>query len=416
MCNPFVRGVLLATTLIVSNMGYQSSAEAASCKGASKLGVHRTVNLSTTGGARFGSSHGGHRNFLKAKEVVLTFDDGPNPATTNKVLHALETHCAKATFFMVGSMVRANASTAKKVAAKGHTVGVHSDTHKNLGRLNANSAIKDVDRSIVTINNKVGRNVARFFRFPYLSENQSVNRHLSRKNYGVFAIDVDSLDYRINNANSLVNRIMSQLRKQGNKGIILMHDTKKVTARATGMLLSRLHKEGYKLVHIRGRSSDRAPEPVVIASADNIKVAETNDGPLIVARADTRTKKRSQAIKRKTVELNEETVQRSFTQLRGVPEKPKAKKVLTKKPAKKKKPVRVASLAKPKPVRAKAKAKPVKKIKVSNKRKVQPPKKKVSTRKQRQNSFRERQKKVIAKINSRNKKFREAMKARFITN
>jgi len=411
MCNPFVRSVMLAAILAIPGANFHvNSVEAAACKGGSKLGTHRTVTLSTTGGARFGSSHGGHRNFLKAKEVVLTFDDGPNPSTTNQVLHALEQHCAKATFFMVGSMVRANASTAKKVAAKGHTIGVHSDTHKNLGRLNANSAIKDVDKSIVTINNKVGRNVARFFRFPYLSENQSVNRHLARKNYGVFAIDVDSLDYRISNANSLVNRIMSQLRKQGNKGIILMHDTKKVTARATGLLLSRLHSEGYKLVHIRGGSGGSRPDPALIAAADNVKVAETSGGPLLVARADTRTKKRSQVIKRSQVaRVDSQTIERSFTQLRGVPEKPNRK-------VKKKKPraVQVASLSKPK--RSTVKAKPAKKIKVVEKRKTTSKTKKNFTFKQRQAAFKERQAKAIARINIRNKKFRKAMQSRFITN
>jgi len=377
-------------------------AEAASCKGASKLGVHRTVNLNTNGGARFGASHGGHRNFLKAKEVVLTFDDGPNPSTTNQVLHALEQHCAKATFFMVGSMVRANTSTAKKVAAKGHTIGIHSDTHKNLGRLSAGSAIKDVDKSIVTINNKVGRNVARFFRFPYLSENQSVNRHLARRNYGVFAIDVDSLDYRISNANSLVNRVMSQLRSQGNKGIILMHDTKK------SQLLNRLHKEGYKLVHIRGGSGRVRPDPALIAAAGRIDTADTKDGPLLVARANTRKKKRNQAIKRASEpSVNQDTIKRSFTKLRGVPEKPKAK---TKK---KTKPIKVASLNKPK--RSTVKAKSVNKITVAGTRKTKPSKRKVFAVKERQTAFKERRAKAIARINTRNKKFREAMRGRFIT-
>lgn len=57
---------------------FVQEAQAASCKGGQGIGVHRTVNLNTKGGKRYGKSHGGAKDFLKNKEVVLTFDDGPS--------------------------------------------------------------------------------------------------------------------------------------------------------------------------------------------------------------------------------------------------------------------------------------------------------------------------------------------------
>ena len=261
----FFLAVIVGTGL--ASVSATDQAQAAYCKPGAKLGVSRTVTLKTGGGARFGSSHGGHRNFLRDKEVVLTFDDGPIPATTNKVLHELERHCTKATFFMVGQMAKNYPSMVRKVLAKGHTVGIHSYSHRNLGQTNAKTAVQDVDRSIKAINKAAGRKVTAFFRFPYLSENRAVNNYLKKRNYGVFAIDVDSLDYRMSSPNSMVNRIMSELRRKG-RGIILMHDIKKVTANGLGQLLTRLNDEGYKLVHIKGSGGKALPEPYLVAGND----------------------------------------------------------------------------------------------------------------------------------------------------
>ncbi len=209
--------IVLGIFAVVNLSGFTSleTAEAAGCRSSSKLGVSRTLTLSTKGGVRFGSSHGGHRNFLRDKEVVLTFDDGPIPATTNKVLHELERHCTKATFFMVGRMAQNSPATVRKVLSKGHTVGIHSFSHRNLGQTNAKAAIQDVDKSIKAINKAAGRKVAPFFRFPYLSENRAVNNYLNEREYGVFAIDIDSLDYRMSKPASMVNRVMSELRRKG---------------------------------------------------------------------------------------------------------------------------------------------------------------------------------------------------------
>ncbi|PYR45562.1 MAG: polysaccharide deacetylase family protein [Acidobacteria bacterium] len=63
--------------------------------------------------------------------IALTFDDGPNPAITPLLLDTLDRHRAHATFFLIGRWVRANPSLAAETAARGHTIGNHTDTHPN---------------------------------------------------------------------------------------------------------------------------------------------------------------------------------------------------------------------------------------------------------------------------------------------
>ena len=66
---------------------------------------------------------------LVDKEVVLTFDDGPLPPYTNKILDILAAECVKATYFIVGVMARANPELVRRVYEHGHTVGTHSMSH-----------------------------------------------------------------------------------------------------------------------------------------------------------------------------------------------------------------------------------------------------------------------------------------------
>ncbi len=68
----------------------------------------------------------------QARKLALTFDDGPNPAITPKLLELLDRYHAKATFFVVGKYVRESPALVKEIAARGHLLGNHTETHPNL--------------------------------------------------------------------------------------------------------------------------------------------------------------------------------------------------------------------------------------------------------------------------------------------
>jgi peptidoglycan/xylan/chitin deacetylase (PgdA/CDA1 family) len=67
-----------------------------------------------------------------SRKFALTFDDGPNPAITPKLLDLLDRHHVKATFFLVGKYVRASPALTKEISARGHLIGNHTETHPNL--------------------------------------------------------------------------------------------------------------------------------------------------------------------------------------------------------------------------------------------------------------------------------------------
>ena len=79
-----------------------ATAPSSTCANPNALGVARTVEIDTTGGPGFGFEHFKMHDFLRANEVILTFDDGPWLNNTPAVLKALADHCTKATFFAIG--------------------------------------------------------------------------------------------------------------------------------------------------------------------------------------------------------------------------------------------------------------------------------------------------------------------------
>src|SRR5512146_2939897 len=105
------------------------------CNNPNALGVARVVEIDTTGGPGFGFEHFKAYDFLRDKEVVLTFDDGPWPGNTPRVLKALADQCTKALFFPIGKHAGWHPEILKDVAAGGHTIGSHTWSHKDLSRL-----------------------------------------------------------------------------------------------------------------------------------------------------------------------------------------------------------------------------------------------------------------------------------------
>lgn len=213
-----------------------------------KLGIERVVEIDAAEGSVFGSSHR-YNDFLKDREVVLTFDDGPMRAYTRRVLAALESHCTRATFFMVGRMAAADPAMVKEVIAAGHTAATHTYAHKNLKPLGFTKARADFEMGVSTVTKAAGTPVAPFFRFPYLSENRQLLDYIKKRETATFFIDVDSKDFQTRNSDIVFNRVMAQLEKTG-KGIILMHDIQPSTVGMMPRLLDALHDKGYKVVHI----------------------------------------------------------------------------------------------------------------------------------------------------------------------
>lgn len=213
------------------------------------LGVSRVLEVDTTSGPRLGNMQYKDIDFLKPGEIVLTFDDGPLRPKTTAVLNALEAHCTKATFFMVGRMALYDPDMVREIDRRGHTVATHSWSHKMQGRLSHSSAVKEFELGLSSVTLALGKPAAPFFRFPYLSDPKAMQAHLKERGFGIFSIDVDSLDFRTRSGQSVINRTLAGLKRLG-KGIVLMHDIQRSTAAGISDLLDELAREGYKVVHL----------------------------------------------------------------------------------------------------------------------------------------------------------------------
>jgi peptidoglycan/xylan/chitin deacetylase (PgdA/CDA1 family) len=218
------------------------------------LSVARIVEIDTTGGPGFGFEHFKAYDFLREREVVLTFDDGPWPSNTPAALRALAGQCTKALFFPIGKHAMWHPEILKQVGAAGHTVGSHTWSHADLSKLTPDQAKDEIEKGISAIRVALGQPEAPFFRFPALRHSPELLSYLSARDIGIFSTDMDSFDFKIHKPEEVIASVMSSLKKHG-KGIILMHDFQHPTSLALPELLVQLKSGGYKIVQVKAKES-----------------------------------------------------------------------------------------------------------------------------------------------------------------
>ncbi len=225
------------------------------CANPDALGIGRIVEIDTTGGPGFGFEHFKQLDFLRDKEVVLTFDDGPWPHNTPAVLKALADQCTTGIFFSIGKHATYHPEILRQVAAAGHTIGAHTWGHVNLNgkKITEQAAKEEIEKGFSAVKWALGSAPAPFFRFPALQHPPAMVSYLGTRNIAMFSCDIDSFDFKSRNAQQVIDTVMKKLDGLG-KGIILMHDFQKHTAEALPELLRRLKAGGYKVVKMRAKA------------------------------------------------------------------------------------------------------------------------------------------------------------------
>jgi len=217
------------------------------------MGLSRIVEIDTTGGPAFGFEHFKQYDFLRDKEVVLTFDDGPWPENTPAVLKALSDNCLKATFFEIGEHATWHPEITKQVVEAGMTVGTHTWSHKDLARnpyaKDIELAKAEIEMGFSAVHLAAAAPIAPFFRFPDLQQPPELLAYLGERNIATFSTDIDSRDFKLHKPEQVITSVMTKLEKRG-KGILLMHDFQRGTAEALPELLRQLKAGGYKIVHL----------------------------------------------------------------------------------------------------------------------------------------------------------------------
>ncbi|MGO9022965.1 MAG: polysaccharide deacetylase family protein [Beijerinckiaceae bacterium] len=220
------------------------------------LGTARTIALSTKGGLALGLETYPQTLDLADHEVVLTFDDGPWPATTPAILDALARQCVKATFFLVGRNSEAAPNLVRRELAEGHTLGHHTFSHPaaTLRGLSEAAARRDIDKGFEADDKAAyGRAEAEpkvpFFRFPGFADTPELLAWLAKRNIAVFGADLWASDWLPMTPQAELGRVLERLEAERG-GILLLHDTRRSTALMLPELLIELKRRGFRIVHL----------------------------------------------------------------------------------------------------------------------------------------------------------------------
>src|ERR1700685_248156 len=192
-------GFLLAAALAASSISGAllgaAPARAESCPGnPNALGTSRVLVVDPTEYKLIGGLQYKQTLPLADHEVVLTFDDGPIPPSSTRVLDTLISQCVKATFFIVGEMARAYPDVLRREYEAGYTIGTHSMTHPlRFENLTGDRLSAQIDGGIASVAAVLGDPdaVAPFFRIPGLGRSEAIEQALASRGIAVFSIDTD---------------------------------------------------------------------------------------------------------------------------------------------------------------------------------------------------------------------------------
>jgi peptidoglycan-N-acetylglucosamine deacetylase len=215
-----------------------------------KRGLETSRTLSLTPGQRAGAPALGP-SMLADKEIVLSFDDGPNPWTTPRILEILAENCIKATFFTPGEAAADHPSLVEREIAEGHAVGGHTWSHAKLPTLAFDAAVKQVEGGFVPL--EAAGIAPHLFRYPNLAETPELNAWLKRKGVSVIGVDIEPMDWAGDAPEVTLARFKAGLDASG-RGIVLLHDSQPNTVKLLPDLLELLRSGGYRIVHLQAAS------------------------------------------------------------------------------------------------------------------------------------------------------------------
>jgi peptidoglycan/xylan/chitin deacetylase (PgdA/CDA1 family) len=240
-------------------------ARAAEC-GPDALGVSRIEKVGTQGGLEVGWKTYRDTLPLADHEVILTFDDGPDPKTTPAILDALKAQCVRATFFAIGRNADEHPNLMRREVEEGHNVAYHTYTHPQptLRYMTPQAARADILKGMIAVERAAyGQDFSKgepddlsklklhapFFRFPGFADTPDLRAWFARNNVAIFGVDLWASDWIRMTPDQELKLILHRLEK-ARKGMILLHDNKPWTAEMLPRFLAELKARGYHVVQI----------------------------------------------------------------------------------------------------------------------------------------------------------------------
>lgn len=180
-----------------------------------------------------------------APYVALTFDDGPRPDTTPKILETLRRYQVHATFFEIGRMISQHPKTARMVLASGSNIGNHTFTHPDMTKLDGHGVIWQLNEAASAMRRN-GLPRPKMWRPPSGTTNDFVRNAALSKHYRQVLWTVDTRDWTQVSAPIICKRAL----EAGAGDIILMHDIMPETVKALPCVIEGLRSKGLKIGRI----------------------------------------------------------------------------------------------------------------------------------------------------------------------
>lgn len=195
------------------------------------------------------------RGAYNSMHVALTFDDGPVPGITERLLDTLRAHELHATFFLIGEKVAAAPELARRILAEGHEVGHHTYTHRKLTELPDAEVDDELDRTSAVFDEILGMSPT-WFRPPFGDLRQDQARRVRDRKMTVAMWSIDSEDWRNGPGAEVTDRIVTHIHPGA---VVLCHDTQ-ATADSLNNTLIRLQElTRYRLGTLTALSQTASP-------------------------------------------------------------------------------------------------------------------------------------------------------------
>ncbi|MCL2371667.1 polysaccharide deacetylase family protein [Candidatus Saccharibacteria bacterium] len=178
-----------------------------------------------------------------ARFIAFTFDDGPNPTITPRLLDLLARHNIPATFFVMGSLTARHPQIVDRMAREGHEIGAHSWNHTSMGRMSSAQVINDINRTNAAIYDASGV-YPTLLRPPYGALSATLRRTSTMP---LILWSIDTRDWQNRNTNTIYNIVT---REAQSGSIVLFHDIYHETLAAVERLIPTLMEAGFVFVTV----------------------------------------------------------------------------------------------------------------------------------------------------------------------
>jgi len=179
----------------------------------------------------------------RKKKIAITFDDGPHPVYTLKLLDGLAQRNVKATFFIIGESAERYPEVIKRIYAEGHLIGNHTYSHVQLTCISSTRAIEEIRKTNDIVASITGETV-RYIRPPFGLYNKTL---AASSNLIPILWTVDPRDWSVLNTNSVVSHVVKKVKEND---VILLHDIFDTSVDAALQIIDILLEQGYTFVTV----------------------------------------------------------------------------------------------------------------------------------------------------------------------